>query len=211
MKDLLKITKARLSNHFHYSKWHYVVAIAAALVIVSIVLTMTEPRYPDENRISIIIYGATMDEAIAAEWEDEMLEFLSEDQREVEISSTVTVDELTQTVVMARIAAKEDNIVIMDIENISLYAASGAFLPLDEYMDLEGIFSMYPDVNWDEYYTRGIENEEQTSHIYWLPLYVVEGYEYIGASGDGAGIAVFSNSANISNALICVEYIMTLR
>ncbi len=209
MNDLLKTTKTRLKNHLHYSKWYYIAAIAAALIIVNIAYTVSEPRYPSESRVSIMIYGGNADEDAVTEMENEMLALLPDNQREVVISSSVSVDDLTQAVVMARIAAKEDDIIIMDTENIQAYTAGEAFLPLDEYIDINTIFDLYPDTDWNEYYKKTGDSEE--AHIYWLPLNETKWPDSLQIDGENLGIALLVNSENTANAVICVEHIMTMQ
>ena len=209
MNDLLKITKERLKNHLHYTKWYYFAAIAVVLIIVNVAYTISEPRCPGENKVNIMIYGGAAEEDATVKWENDMLGLLPDDQREVNILASISVDELTQPVVMARIAAREDDVIVMDTENIKSYAAAEAFLPLDEYMDLDKIFAMYPDIDRSEFYTKISASQEESAHIYWLPLYAATGLEELNIYGENLGIAIAANSENPVNAAICAEYMMT--
>ena len=207
MNKLYRITKQRIKNHIQYGKWHYIAAIIAVVVIINLAYTISTPRYPNENKVSIIIYATIANEEVLDEWEKAMLKLLAEDQRKVEMTATVPIDISTQGVVVARIAAKEDDILVMDIEHIKSYVNKGAFLPLDENMNLDKIINMYPDVDWGQYSAKIEESED--AHIYWLPLCMVTGWGDLQMSGDDLGIAILSNSENVSNAVICLEYILT--
>ena len=209
MDNFLKITKKRLINHLQYSKLYYIGAIAIVLVVINLIYSATEPRYPKENTVNIMMYTGVADEDVLETWEKEMLALLPDDQREVNIVSTIPIDITTQSVVFARIAAKEDDILIIDKENINAYANQAAFLPLDEYMDIDLIYSKYPDVDWSEYWMKAEALQDDEAHIYWLPLGIVDGFSELGFSGETLGIAVLGNSLNIDNSITCVKYIMS--
>jgi len=209
MRELLKITEKRIKNHLHYGKWYYIVAIIAVLVLVNLAYTITEPNYPKESTVVIMMYAGNADEEVIETWESEMLQLLPDDQREVELISTPPIDTTTQTVVVARIAAAEDDVLIVNSEDIAVYADQGAFLPLDEHMDLDKIFRMYPDVDWSQYKQRSESLDDKEEHIYWLPLNMVKGFEDLGLKGDNLGIGILSNSVNADNAALCIDYIIT--
>ena len=209
MKEFLKVTRQRVKNHMQYGKWYYIVGIIAAIIVVNLAYTLTNPRYPKENTISVMMYAGIGEEDVLDTWEDDMLKLISDDQRQVNVMSTVPVDVSTQTVIIARIAANEDDMMVTDIEDMQSYANGGAFLPLDEHMDLSTIYEMYPDVDWAQYAFKSEALEDKEEHVYWLPLYMVEGFEETGLITENLGIGILGNSVNVDNAVICLEYILT--
>lgn len=207
MKDLFKITKERLKNHFHYGKWYYVVAIIFAVALVNIVLTVTQPQYPRESRISITMYGGVADEIVTQKWKNEILEILPDNQRQVDIISSANADGSADMVIVARMAATDDDIIILSTEDMKNYAAQGAFVPLDDLIGREKIKELLgvTDLSKYEMFVEGAPGDQ----IYYLPLNQVEGFDEIGLNGDNLSIGILMNSTNVQNAVICFEYIMT--
>jgi hypothetical protein len=56
-----KLTRAALSNHFHYGKYIYAALIIAALMITDLVYTATEYRSPNERKVDIEMVGTFTD------------------------------------------------------------------------------------------------------------------------------------------------------
>jgi len=207
MKELFKITKDRLKNHLHYGKWYYISAIIATAVIVNIAYSVTEPHYPAESRVSIIMYGGIAEESVVEKWENEMLELLPDDQREVDIISSVNAEGSMDMVIVARVVAADDNIMILSADGIESYASQGTFHPLDDLIGRERIKEILGDDDLTKYemFVEGAQKEQ----IYYLPLSQVEGFDEIGLYGENLCIGILLNSPNAQNAAICFEYIMT--
>ena len=209
MKDLIKINKDNLKNHFYYGKWFYIVAVILAIFLVNISYTTTKPRFPKESTIPITMFAGVGNEEVLKTWEDEMLNILPDNQREVNIIDSVSIDAATQSVLVARIAAQEDDILVASIEDMESLTYQGAFATLDEIMDLDSIINIFPEVNWDEYYYE-VEGADEAD-IYWIPLYMVEGFDKSDLYGENLGIAILRYSVNQDNAVKCLEYMLTLK
>jgi len=208
MKKIFSITKQRLLNHLHYGKWYYIASVTVMLVAVNLLYSVTAPEYPPESRVNVMMYAGDVAEEKSDLLEQEMLSVLGDDQREVNVVTSIYTDSTMAEVVLARIIAKQDDVLVINSEYIKTLAENGAFIPLDEHMDLDKIFSTYPDINWTDYLMVCPEYEEG-EHYYWLPLGVSEGLTEIVESKDYLGIAVLRSSKNPENALICLEYMLT--
>jgi len=207
MKELLKITKDRLKNHLHYGKWYYIGAIVAAVLLVNIAYAVTEPYYPSESRVSIIMYGGIAEGSVVETWETQMLEILPDDQREVKIISSVNAEGSMDMVIVARVVASDDDIIILNKDGIENYASQGTFMPLDDLIGRDKIKELVGENDLTKYemFVEGADKDQ----IYYLPLSHVEGFDEIGLSGENLCIAILLNSGNAENAAICFEYIMT--
>ncbi|MBN2879331.1 MAG: hypothetical protein JXN65_06830 [Clostridia bacterium] len=208
MNKTFSITKQRLLNHLHYGKWYYIASVAVMLVAVNLLYSVTAPEYPPESRVSVMMYAGDVAEDNAAMLEQEMLGILGDDQREVKVVTSIYADSTMPDVILARIIANQDDVLVLNSEYIQTLAENGAFIPLDEHMDLGKIFSMYPDIDWADYLMVCPEYEEG-EHYYWLPLGVSQGLTGIVDSKDYLGIAVLRSSKNPENALLCLEYMLT--
>ena len=115
-----KFSKQRFKDHLYYSKGLYVIFIASALIIFSMVYSITRPKVPKEFKIDVSIFGASLQDAEKSLWEQEILALLTQDQQEVNINSMgfsgENIDTMGHTfyeLLYARIAAKEGDIFIL--------------------------------------------------------------------------------------------------
>ena len=208
MNELKKITKERFKNHLHYGKWYYIIAILAVVLLVNLAYTVTEPRFPKENTISIIMYVGNGNEDMELKWEKEMLALLGDDQREVDLILTIPTDISTQSVVIARIAANEDDIIAIDKQTMNTLALQDAFMPLDEMTDMHNIYDMYPDIDWTQYEMISEKQEDKQKHIYYIPIHMVDKFSQLEINTDVICIGILANGVNKESALSCLEYMV---
>ncbi|MEX1378151.1 MAG: hypothetical protein AB1Z23_11860 [Eubacteriales bacterium] len=206
MKEIVKITKRRLKNHLLYNKWIYLAVIILIVIVVNFSYIVTRPELPKENRVNIIMYAGITDEDILSKWQDEMLVLLPDDQRAVNILARSSVNAETQSAMVVRFLAGEDDIIIIANSDVESLANQSAFLPLDEYMDMDKLTSKYSDLNIENYKMK-IEGSDE-EHVYWLPLAFSEGFSEIGFPPDNLSIGIVSNSSNVENAVKCLEYLI---
>lgn len=211
----LKITKDRLKNHFYYAKWLYVVAILGAVLVFSMVFSVTEPQVPKNLKIDINVIGATLNDAAKGIWQEDILEELSEDQQEVNIYAlALGADNSTPgisvyEVLVARMAAKEDDILILPKEVYDGIATQGAFLNLDEYaskfeypegVDLEAI-----KVKLEE----DIADGDTEPHMFGVPIDNLIGFADLGVNPIGRVAVIMVYTENKDNAFKALDFIMS--
>lgn len=205
---ITKITKDKMKNHLHYHKLIYLAAIILVVVLINFAYTATTPKIPKENRVSIMLFIGNANETVADEWEKQMLATLSSDQKEVEIISTTMVEISSEAIIFARISVNMDDIILLDFERMTDIMGEGAFIPLEEYLDLENIKALYPDIDWSLYSHQSEEYGEKDSSICMLPLDAIEGIHNLEVTNENVCIGILRHSTNKENAAKCVEFIM---
>jgi hypothetical protein len=207
----LKITKNRFVNHFYYAKWLYVGTILAAIALFSIVFTVTAPVIPKEFKVDINVIGGSIQEFIIDEWEEEILALLPEDQQKVSINALpfsggeggYSVFE----VLAARMAAKEDDILIMKKDVYEPLAAQGAFIPLDEYAKK---YTFSEEVDLESYklnYAEGV-SDDMESHLFGVPLNNALGLVELSLDPREYVVAVLVYTQSVENALTTLDYLL---
>lgn len=210
----LKITKKRFLDHFYYAKWLYVFMIAGALFLFSMVFTISKPVVPKEFRVDISILGVTLQEDVKILWEEEILAMLPEDQQEVNIYAMGFGGDENSTggisiyeIIAARMAAREDDIYIMNKELYDFLSTQGAFHEMDE-MALNYVFSEEIDI---EEYKYTLEDEPEIDgkkYLYGLPLDNVLGLVDLGIDPRGKVIGILIYTENYDNVAKTVDYIL---
>ncbi len=207
----IKFTKKRFKDHMYYSKWAYIAAILGAAALFSIVFTVTKPKVPNELKVDVTVIGVTLQEPEKNMWQKEILETLSEDQQEVNIyalgfsgSDGSSMDYTMFEVLAARIAAKEDDILILSKDVYLTYASQGAFYSMDEIV---GKYDFPEDMyDLEEYKTTTDEDTE--SHLYGIPISHLEGFVDLGVDPTDKVMAVLIYTENYDNVLKTIDYMM---
>ena len=210
-----KITVQRFKDHFYYAKWLYVVFILVGIVTFSLVFTFTQPKIPGEFKVDISVFASSLDDSAAAEWEQDLLAVLPEDQQEVNIyalgfgaSSDETLGGYSSyEIIAARMAAQEDDIYILSKDMYLSLASQGAFCEVD---DVVGNYEYPEDMDLEEYKVQysGDENADAPLHFYGLPLDNALGLVDIGVDPREHVIAILVYTENYDNALTAVDFIM---
>lgn len=214
-----RVTKRRLLNHLHYSKWYYLLALAGSLLVFALLYDITEPKVPGNQKVQILVldYYLTGD---TGAWQEEILAHLPEDQREVRfvtLAAGITNTSENLELIQARIVTRLDDIFLMDVETYKLLASTGAFLPLDrpsqpdgvpflERITLpEGVDPAALTVQYETLDDAG--NLIKEEGICGVSMIGVRGMLYLGVVPDNMVAAVASYSENQENALETLAWI----
>ncbi len=209
----LKITKERLKNHMHYSKWLYVLVLAVVLVIFNLSYTMSEPEVPTEFKVSILVNDYIFGEEGTDKLESELLEMLPEDQQEVKVFSLSAgggggQDLQIVQVLMARLVAKQDDILILPYETFKSFAHQGSFVPLDEKLTIP---SQPEDVDMSEYTIEILDddgNGDGQPMLYGIPLDGSAGLQNYGIMNEGLVAGIPVTSGTVDNAVLSLQYLL---
>lgn len=131
----LKLTKKRLSMHWHYYRIKYVLFVVAALVAANLLLTGTTPKTPADRKVDVILLSGAYGSDDVQALQQELLVALPPDQMEVNLLATPLVEgQDIQTILAARMAAHEGDIWILPSDYYRAFAQDGAFIPLEDML-----------------------------------------------------------------------------
>lgn len=212
----LKMSKERVKNHLAYSKWWYIITLALIFIIFNFTYNASAPKVPDWLKVDITVYGnGYLDTGGSRDWEAEMLELTGGDQKEVNLMSMSLGSNEGEAyqmleVLAARMAAGEDDILILPTVYVQAYIKQGAFMPLEDYFSIDDIENLPEDLDIANYY--GIldegAGEDTKEHLYALPLDGAERFYELGISPDELSIMILIYTENFENAIKCVDFIV---
>ncbi len=197
------VTSTELRNYLTYAWWKYVILVVLAIFGCSLIYAMTEPRTPEELKITLGIYAYGMNTNIDAYMENVRAEKMPEME---EISSFyMTPDTVNGAmIVTTRIAAREGDIYALPREHFTPCAEQGGFMALEEVLpelvkDLEDAGVSL---------SRGWCTLEETGekHLLGIPCKDLPGLSStLMCNTDDLYLSVFYKTGNDENVLIFFE------
>ncbi|MGI5877120.1 MAG: hypothetical protein ACOX7W_00780 [Christensenellales bacterium] len=215
----LRITRDRLRNHFHYSKWSYILVVGLMMVVWSFTFSATAPETPREYKVDIYILSYASGDLEG--WERQILESLPPDQQEINFLTYSIADMSggqTMEILGAWMAVQQGDIFVMPMGIYTSLAQSGAFLALDKPLEegeppfIETVpipedFDMETlRVEYEVYDEEGAAS--LSDGICGVPLDSAEGLLDIYVVPEGMIASVTTYSINQRNALSVIAWIL---
>lgn len=138
-----KLNKDNLINHFHYSKWVYLVIAVGVFFIGNMAYTMTAYRSPPERKVDFqFVRGYINTEPIQAIADEIMqgAEQIDPTLEEIGVyniaySGDAETDVYGAQKFMVMIAAREGDVYMLNRQLTEQLASQGALTPLDDYIE----------------------------------------------------------------------------
>lgn len=135
-----RITKAKLKNHWHYSRWKYLVAAIVCALAVDMIFAMTRYRPPANKKIELYLCNGYADAIVVQEelW-PELLE-VSPDQEELTVLNIdMTADDAyTNMQFTTYMGAQQGDVLMIPVAtfmNLTQEGADSVFIDLTEYVE----------------------------------------------------------------------------
>lgn len=192
------LSKATVRQHLTYNWWKYVLVIALSIVCWSLIYTTTAYRPPADKKVDFYVTSGYGDQTMLDQYMESIR--LSEMSDMEEMSSAfLTNDEYYGAIQLSTyIMAGEGDVYLLDKDSFQNYAASGAFLALEE---VPGIVEAAESAGID--LSRGwrTNTEEGGKHLYGIPATALTGLEAYSVSGKDGFLTVTVNGGNDENSL----------
>lgn len=196
------VTKEKLSQHFTYSWWKYLLVAALSIFAVTLLYDMTRYQPPAEKKVDFYVYGYANQEVLNAYMEQVRVEKMPdmEEMCCLQLTTDETYGAMQLTVYMG---AGEGDLYLLPRDEFISYAGSGAFRSLDDQTELLALLE-----NAGVSLSRGkrtiSKEDDETSdgqpHLYGIPIEKIPGIsEYVWAK-DGF-LCVFTGSGNDENVV----------
>ncbi len=184
MKLKTPLDKARITTHFQYNIWKYVLVVVLAIFVWDLVYAYTAYRPPEDKRIDIYAQSAysTHEEALA--YLDELRERAVPDVELVTFAALLNSGEndmYAAQQLTTYIAAREGDLFFLNSADFKRFASQGVFVELEPFVDdktlqLDGIDLSSGYIAMQEY-----DEESQTMRaISKQQLYGISAAELIG-------------------------------
>ena len=132
----MPITKRRISHHFQYSIWMYLLLVVLALFAWNLIYTTTRYQPPEAMRVEFFVQAPAASEEGLNALADRIHQDVMPDMELVTAQSvTITEDYYGDMQLTVWISAAQGDIYLLADEYFERYAKSGAFLDLQPYVD----------------------------------------------------------------------------
>lgn len=137
----IRLTKASLSNHFHYAKWIYVLIICLSAFGLDLLFTVTEYHPPAERKVEIYLMGGLGDveqlDGLAARALEygQTIDPTLEEVTFLPLSYTGEDDIYGPQKLMVLLAAQEGHVYFVDRNYLEQFVGMGVAQPLEDYID----------------------------------------------------------------------------
>lgn len=209
----MNVNRKKIKTHFLYSSWIYILIIILSIMLWDIIYAMTEYRPPKDKVVELYVAdNPIFDDQKFETVRAEIAETILKDMEEVnafKLYATGSDDITGNMQINTYIMSGQGDVYIMGKERFQTYAAGGAFLPLDTYIEKGSINKE----NYD--YKRGlatyIDNDDQKyTVVYGISLKNTPSLKKYGIDTDNSYIAILYSSGNDINSVKMLNYIINL-
>ncbi len=209
MKLSTPLTRKNIQDHFTYHFWKYLLLIAAAIFVWSMVYIQTEYRPPEDKRIDVYFKSASvssddLDAYMEPIWHQAVPDM--ELVRSVSLALGTGYESSVQ--ISVYIAAAEADIYILPKDDFKTYATNGAFVDLEPYVsqgliDLSGLnvnsAMVQLGVDTD---ANGFTIYEESPRLFGVPLDGLEGLSNVPMDPQDLIMAIATRSGNEDNVVL---------
>lgn len=188
-----------LKNHFAYNWWKYLLAVIIGVFGVDLLYTVTEPRIPDNQKIEMIVCGASLDQDFS-EYMERVRVNQMPDMLKTELSVIMDDDTAIQYLTV-RVGTQGGDVYLLPRGEFNTLVSNGALLPLEEDAELKELLKdLSVESGW------GIDDNSGEMHLFGIPLKNAYGnsqfagleqYFYV----DNGYLCILRYGKNIDNAL----------
>ena len=207
-----------LREHLRQYWWLYLLGIAVSLVGTSLLWTMTEPRFSNQQCVSIALADSyTNPEPLQAFAPDILARLQAEDDsiKQVTFESLMYNDELytSSMLLLTRLSVGEHDAFLASQTAMDALVSSGVLVPLDEYVMAGwlGEYGLEPYVVTTE--EEADEEGAPGESVTWtagLRLDSLDVLVQMGAfNNEGAFLCVAGNSGDIDTTMKALEYLLS--
>lgn len=134
------VNASTLKQHFTYSWWKYLLALAAGIFLVDLIYTVTTPKVPEDKKIEFYVYGYANTESLNAYMEKVRQEQFP-DQQEMRSVSLVPDDTYGPMQLVTYLAAREGDLYLLPRDQFLSLSANDAFMYLENDEELMAFFT----------------------------------------------------------------------
>lgn len=210
MKLRTRLTGADLRHHLRYQGWMYLLAIVLSFTLTSLVYTQTAYRPPQHKRIDIYIRSSL----VSSEQAEAFLEPIWKDAvPEMEAVEAVMLlspygdnEGYANIQLVTYLAAGEGDIYLLDTTDFKRFAAQGAFVPLEMYLqdgviDADSLALAAGRVQEVENRPDGSLAAVGETRLFGVPLAGLDTLaEGLGVMADQSVLALSANGGNVDNS-----------
>lgn len=209
MTPKLTITRNKIRNHFTYAWWQYAILITAAIFGWNLLFTTTHYRSPEHLKIEWYYEGKSsmetqgLVEGLLAELTPELFP----EMEEVTFAVVGTDETYGEMQLMVWMSAGQGDIYMLQTDTFKSYAASGAMVDLQPYVD-DGTLNV-EGIDLKKGYVKETESGEM--HLYGIPADSLTGLMDYHVLPEGTVLSLLVTGGNTENAVKLLAHLLTMK
>lgn len=215
----MPITKRRITHHFQYAVWMYMLLIALALFGWNLIYTTTRYRPPESMQVEFYAEATSYSEDALTELADRIHEEVMPEMEAV-TSTVVSIsdDYYGEMQITVWISASQGDVYLLSSEYFESFAASGAFLDLTPYiesgeLDTEGLdltdgYIALTDYDYDSETNTDVEIVSSTPTLYGIPAAQLAGFTDYSVDAEDKVLCILYNNGNDEYSVKFLNYLL---
>ncbi len=205
MNFQMPITKRRITHHFQYAVWMYLILIVLALFGWNLIYTTTRYRSPENLQVEFYVQASTTSEDALNGLVDRIHEEIMPEMEQVTATIlSLTDDYYGNMQLTVWISAAQGDVYLLAKDYFETYAASGAFMDLQPYvdsglLDTEGLDLTGGTVK---------QTDENITGLYGIPADSLTGFADYAVGTDGMVLCVLYNNGNDEYSIKFLNYLL---
>jgi len=200
----MPITKRRISNHFHYGTWKYILLIVLVLFGWNLIYTMTRYQPPESMRVEFYVEGATASDEALAQLTASIHDEIMPEMELVEATTFILDEQYGDMMLTVWISASQGDVYMLSADNFERYAASGAFVDLQSVVD-DHTLMVDPDTLQGGYVK---ETDSGETKLYGIPADLLTGFWDLGINPENKVLCILFNSGNEEYSVKFLNYLV---
>ena len=211
MSFQMPISKRKITHHFQYAVWMYLVLIALALFGWNLIYTTTRYRPPESKQIEFYVQANSADDTALNTLADKIHKEVMPDMELVSATVVnITGDYYGDMQLTVWISAAQGDLYLMTKDYFQSFAASGAFMDLQpqiengllntDGLDLTGGYVAQRDADTGE--AIGVAG------LYGIPADSLTGFAEYQVSTDDMVLCILYNNGNDENSVKFLNYLL---
>jgi len=205
----MPITKRKISHHFQYSIWIYLLVAGLALFGWNLLYTMTRYQPPEAMRVEFYAESSAGDETLF----DELAERIHEEimpEMELVTAAPVTIsdDYYGDMQLTVWISAAQGDIYLLSEDYYQQYAASGAFLELQPYIDSGELDTEGLDLSDGYVKLSDPDPGYEGEYLYGIPADLLTGFIDYSIDPEGMVLCVLYQNGNSEYSIKFLNYLL---
>lgn len=205
----MPITKRKISHHFQYAIWMYLLLVALALFGWNLLYTTTRYQPPENMRVEFYAQTSVSNETLFNALADRIhQEVMPEMELVTAAPVTISDDYYGDMQLTVWISAAQGDIYLLAKDYYERYATSGAFLDLQPYVDGGQLDTGGLDLSGGYASVTDPEPGFEGSHLYGIPADQLTGFSDYMMTTEGMVLCVLYRNGNDEYSIKFLNYLL---
>ena len=206
----MPITKRRISHHFQYSIWMYLLLAGLALFGWNLIYTTTRYQPPEPMRVEFYVQSSIASEEALSALADRIHEEVMPEMEMVTAQAvTITDDYYGDMQMTVWISAAQGDIYMIAKDYFDRYAVSGAFMDLQPYVDNGSLDVTGIDLTPGILALDDPDPGQEGKHLYGIPADTLTGFYKDQVDTQGMVLCILYRNGNDEYSVKFLNYLLT--